>query len=237
MISQAARTAPGGIRIFPNTCAGEDLTAAENAISDASYLARAGMKAAASWAQPPFSMFFDPIQWTGHVVYGVLHRVMRAQEGGAGIGVTCQDFYGRCNTTAKAIKPAYSVQYSSREHMPQIVMCPAGLALPRDPEPCSEYPGGITLGWLMVHMMVHLKVVSGSRLIINDTGTSSAREVSEMVLMGQDTIVKASAYAHLGGWSYAVGLGGPRGPSEYRRKACLENLRKGDRDAMLASNP
>lgn len=239
-MSQAARTAPGGIRVIPNTCAGEDLTAAENAISDASYLAKAGMKAAASWTQPPFSMFFDQTQWTSHVVYGVLYRVMRAQEGGGvGVGVTCQDFYGRCNSTAKTtqITPAYSVQYPGQHRMPQIIMCPAGLALPRDPEPCTEYPGGITLGWLMVHMMVHLKVISGSRLTVNDTGTGIAREVTEMVLMGQDTIGKASAYAYLGGWSCAVGLGGPRRPPKHQRTTCLENLRKGDRDATIHSNP
>ena len=79
-------------------------------------------------------------------------------------------------------------EISSQNHMPQIIMCPVGLALPRVPELCTKYPGGITLDWLMVHMMVHLKVISDSRLASNDTETGTAREVTELVLLGPDTV-------------------------------------------------
>ena len=234
-ISTAQQTPSRGIQIIPNTCLGKDLFATENAILDASYLASAGMNAAASWRGPPFSMFFDPTRRNSHTVYGIFQRIMRAQQGSGGhIGVTCQDLFNHCNSSINSTKitPAYSVQYPSQHRMPQIIMCPAGLALPRDPEPCSENPGGISLGWLMVHVMVHLSVISGSALKINGLGNGTAREVTERVLMGKETIGNASAYAYLGDWSWACGLGGP--PWNQQRQ-CLENLRHGNRDASLPS--
>ena len=236
--TDAARVPFGGIKVVPDTCVGDDLKATQNAILDAGYLAKAGMIAAASWMKPPFSMFFDSTRWNSHKVHGVYQRIMRAEQGSGGhIGVTCKDSYNRCNSTTNlgGITPAYSVQWTTEHRMPQIILCPAGLALPRDPEPCSAYPSGITLGWLMVHMMVHLKVISGPMLTIEDVGTGTARDVTDRVLFGQETIGRASAYAYLGGWSAAVGLGGPRRPPWNQKRTCFENLRKGNRDARLPS--
>lgn len=75
-------------------------------------------------------------------------------------------------------------------------MRPAGLALPLDPEPCSEYPSEITLGWLMGHMRVHLKEISGPMLTIDDLGNGTARDGTASVSFGQETIGRANAYAY-----------------------------------------
>lgn len=224
-----------GIQVMLGTCKSEDLNIAESAIIDASRLASAGHYAATSYNKPPFNMFFDPTRENSYIVAAVFQRIIHAQQGLSSlIRVSCLDTYNRCNSSKKPqnIMPAYSVQFPNQHHAPEIVMCSAGLELPRDAEPCTEYPGGISLGWLMVHLMSSLSLISGSQLKINDTKTSTAREVMDQVLMGNETIGNANAYGYLGVWSWALGLGGS---PWYRRQTCLENARKGNPDATLWS--
>lgn len=224
-----------GIQVMPGTCEGKDLVAAESAIIDASRLASAGHYAAASYSKPPFIMFFDPTRENSYTVAAVFQRMIHAEQGLSSlIRVSCLDTYNRCNSSRKSgqIMPAYSVQIRNQHHAPEIVMCSAGLALPRDAEPCTEYPGGVSLGWLMVHLMSGLSLISGSQSKISDTKTGTAREVMDQVLMGNETIGNANAYGYLGVWSWALGLGGS---PWNRRQTCLENARKGDPDATLWS--
>lgn len=225
-------TANRGIQIMPGTCQGEDLLNAQNAILDASYLAGAGRYAAARFTDPPFNMFFDPTVQNSFDVAQVYRRILAAQQGATNrIGVFCRDIYNRCSSSdnQSSVVPAYSVQFPQKHRSPQIILCAKGLALPRDPEPCSDYPGGISLGWLMVHVMTSLSLISGSEPPINDVDIVTARKVMERVVIGQDTMGDANAYSYLGTWAWALGLGGP---PWNRRQTCLENAEKGYFDAM-----
>lgn len=222
-----------GIKIIPGTCQGKDLLKAEYAIIDASRLTSAGYFAAKTFNNTPFNMFFDPTPQNSFHVGTVYQRIMHSQQGrGSLIGVTCQDTYNRCNysMSENTTMPAYSAQFSSQHRALQIVLCSKGLALPRDPEPCSADPGRISLGWLMVHEMTGLSVISGSKLNISDLKIGTAREVMEKVLTGQETTEDADAYGYLGIWSWALGLGGPLWS---RRRQCLGNARRGNPDAAL----
>ena len=81
-----------GITIIPGKCAGAQLTAMQNAILDASYLAGAGLNAAADFSSLPFQYFFKGDQVTANTVAGVLRRVQQSQLGnGQLIGATCED--------------------------------------------------------------------------------------------------------------------------------------------------
>ena len=222
-----------GVQVIPGKCEGTDRRAAEGAILDASYIASAGYSAAINYQNPPFSMFFDSTPENSHTVANIYQRIMYAEQGKSNlIGVTCQDTYNRCNSSRRPEKilAAYSVQFSGQHRAPQVVMCPSGLALQRAPEPCASNPGGISLGWLMVHSMTSLNMISGTGLNISDSINDTAGDVMENVLMGQETINDANAYSYLAAWSWAVGLGGP--PWNGKLK-CLDNLHKGDRHATL----
>ena len=222
-----------GIQLIPGTCAGQDLVSAQNAILDASYLAGAGRYAATKFTDPPFNMFFHPILQNGHDVAQVYQRILTVHQGASNrINVFCQDKYNRCTSSDNQTKvvPAYSVQFPRQHQAPEIILCAKGLALPRDPEPCSDYPGGITLGWLMVHVMTTLSLISGSLPPISDVEIETARKVTERVARKQDTMRDSNAYSYLASWAWALGLGGvPRN----QRQMCLENAQKGYLDKML----
>ena len=222
-----------GIQIIPETCTGGDLISAQNAILDASYLAGAARYAAARFIDPPFNMFFNPTVQNGFDVAQVYQRILAAQQGASNrINVYCQDIYNRCTSSDNEtnVIPAYSVQYPQKHRAPHIILCAKGLALPRDPDPCTDYPGGISLGWLMVHVMTGLSVISGSEPPINDLEIDTARKVMERVVIGQDTMKDANAYSYLGSWAWALGLGGP---PWNQRQTCLENAEKGYFDEIL----
>ena len=221
-----------GIQIIPGTCQGEDLISVQNAILDVGYLAGAGRYAAARFIDPPFNMFFDPTVQNSFDVVQVYQRILAAQQGASNrIGVFCQDIYNRCSSSDNQSKvvPAYSVQFPQKHRAPQIILCAKGLALPRAPEPCSDYPGGISLGWLMVHVMTGLSLISGSQPPINDLEIDTARKVMQRVVIGQDTMGDANAYSYLATWAWALGLGGP---PWNRRHTCLENSQQGYFDVM-----
>ena len=222
-----------GIQIIPGACMGGDLLSAQNAILDASYLADAGRYAATKFTDPPFNMFFHPAVQNGLDVAQVYRRIIAAQQGVSNrINVYCQDIYNRCTSSNNQtnVVPAYSVQFPQNHRAPHIILCAKGLALPRDPDPCTDYPGGISLGWLMVHVMTGLSLISGAQPPINDLEIDTASKTMERVIIGQDTMKDANAYSYLGTCAWALGLGGS---PWNRRQTCLENAEKGHFDEIL----
>ena len=221
-----------GIQIVPGTCTGDDLVSAQNAILDAGSFASAGRYAAARFTDPPFNMFFSARMQDGFDVAQVYQRILDAQQGNSNrINVFCLDKYNRCDSSNNQtqVVPAYSAQFPQKHRAPEIILCAKGLALPRDPDPCTAYPGGVSLGWLMVHVMTGLSLISGSQPRINDQTIDTARKVMERVVIGQDTMGDANAYSYLGTWAWALGLGGP---PWNRRQTCLENAEQGYFDDM-----
>ncbi|KAL8876746.1 MAG: hypothetical protein Q9198_005112 [Flavoplaca austrocitrina] len=195
----------GGIRIEEGTCLGVQLQILQNAIQDASYLAAAGLEAASNFRSVPFDYFFKNDIQTAKDVGAVLQRIIDTQKGlGEPIYGTCKDHYKRCGNTdagytAQQLKPA--------GRPPVIVFCPVGLNLKRNPKPCTTRPGAISLGWLMVHQLVLVKSIAGTTWpIVDMDGPEMASEVAGRRIY-EDTTKLADAYAHLGSWSYDLGLG------------------------------
>jgi len=185
-----------GIVIIPGKCAGDQLTAMQNAILDASYLAGAGLNAASSFTSLPFSYFFAGNQDTANTVAGVLQRVQQAQLGnGQLIGATCEDVYNRCGPLRSKANGntliGYSAQIKNSLRAPIIVFCPTAFLLPRNPVPCTADPGTQTLGGLMLHEMTHIYQISGPDLDIEDLTTDTARVINQAVTSGTDTTLDA----------------------------------------------
>ncbi|MCJ1483696.1 hypothetical protein MMC06_003864, partial [Schaereria dolodes] len=89
---------PPGINIVPGQCTGSDLGAMQNAILDASYLAGAGLNAAASFTLLPWTYFFKSDIGVSTTVAAVYQRLIQSQLGqGQTIAATCQDRYSYCN--------------------------------------------------------------------------------------------------------------------------------------------
>ena len=221
-----------GISVIPGSCTGNSLSAIQNSILDASYLAGAGINAATSFTVNPFQYFFSGDIKTSTTVAGVYQRVIQSQQGNGNlIGATCFDQYNNCKTGATNI-PGYSAQASGRA--PIVVMCPAGLAFPRNPVPCTANPGTISLGWLMLHEMTHIYSISGPSLDIQDTTGESARDVQDSLDDGIDTTLDANAYGFCGSWSWDLGLGGP---PWNQQKTCLGNFPKGNFDTIPTFGP
>ncbi|KAL8737530.1 MAG: hypothetical protein Q9181_001582 [Wetmoreana brouardii] len=198
-----------GIQILRHTCTTSEITAVENAILDASYLAGAGLHAAESFTRLPFRFFFSDDIHAANIVAGVYHRVQRAQLGnGPLILVACEDLYDRCNSSTNPHRvPGYAAQFPAQHRSTRIIVCPVGLALTRNPTPCTERPGGMYLGWMMLRSLVYLSAISGFELT-KDDGMSAA-QIGAMVAKGQNTTKNADAIAFLGNWSWDLGLGGP----------------------------
>lgn len=185
-----------GIQIIPGKCTGDQLTAMQNAILDASYLAGAGLNAAASFTSLPFTYFFAGNQDTANSVAGVLQRVQQAQSGsGRLIGATCEDVYSRCGPLRSGRNGdtgiAYSAQLKGSGRAPIIVFCPTAFLLPRNPVPCTADPGTQTLGGLMLHEMTHIYEIAGPDLDIQDLTIDTARSINQAVISGQDMTLDA----------------------------------------------
>ncbi|KAL8662778.1 MAG: hypothetical protein Q9168_008200 [Polycauliona sp. 1 TL-2023] len=196
----------GGIRIETSGCAGVQQQILQNAILDASYLAAAGLEAASNFREVPFSYFFDSDIANSQTVGAVLQRVIDAQRGkGEKIYATCKDRFNKCDN----MNAGYTAQYSKpANHPPLIVICPVGLSLKRNPKPCTTQAGNISLGWFLLHQLVIVQSIAGPTWpIIDLPGSEVARVVREKVVAGEDTTKLADAYAHLGSWSYDLGLG------------------------------
>ena len=61
----------------------------------------------------------------------------------------------------------------------------------------------------MLHTMVTTHTISAPPKEIVETESETARSVQEALRNGKDTTRIADAYAHLGSWSWDMGLGGP----------------------------
>ncbi|KAL8851137.1 MAG: hypothetical protein Q9221_003940 [Calogaya cf. arnoldii] len=195
-----------GIIIEAGACPGQQLETVRNAVIDASYLAAAGLSAASSFRQLPFTYFFKSNLGTAKEVGAILQRVVDAQKGlGEPIYVTCQDKYKNCDGT----NAGYTAQHLKPSGIPaKLVLCPLGLSLRRNPKPCTARPGAITLGWLMLHNLVLVKSIAGPTFpIIDMQGAETASEVRKKLVYNEDTTKLADAYAHLGSWSYDLGFG------------------------------
>ena len=213
-----------GLRILREYCVGSDMAKVYNAVLDASYLAGAGINAATSFSEVPFSYFFKSDIITSNKVASLYDRVIQAQRGsGALIGISCTDSLRHCDNSDKSITPSYSMQPPGQA--PIIVLCSLTMALPRNPVPCTQLPGLVSLGWIMLHSLVHIKSISGadediSLDVLDQTG-DTARDVGNAVRRGQDTTTDAKAYSYLGSYSWDLGLGGP---PWNQQKVCLKNF-------------
>ena len=218
----------GGIEVVTvssGECTQDQIATLNTAILDASYLAGAALNAAANFTELPFRYFFKGDLQTANTVAGVYRRVQYSQRGGGNlIWVACRDILNSCES-GSLINPAYIAQGTTAA--PVIVFCPAGLALSRNPVPCTQTPGAISLGWVMLHEMIHAASISGPDLEIYDTTGETPRDVQDALNDGKDTTLDASSYAHLGTWAWDMGLGGP---PWNQRMTCLQNFPKGQFD-------
>ncbi|KAI4105460.1 MAG: hypothetical protein L6R37_002723 [Teloschistes peruensis] len=204
-----------GIQILKETCSSEDVIIIENAILDASRLAGAGLAAATKPTDLPFKFFFPDDLESANEVARVYRRVQQLQQG---------------DGPQSLCIAGYSEQDPTEHRAGRIVMCPLGLALNRNPEPCSQRPGSIFLGWLMLRLLAFLNAVSQFGAPANRGASETAAQIGAMVSKGVNTTHNANALAFLGSWSWDLGLGGP--PWNQRR-TCLRRFVHGAFDANL----
>ncbi|KAL8857912.1 MAG: hypothetical protein Q9178_005531 [Gyalolechia marmorata] len=211
----------GGIAVDASACPGQLLELMRLAILDASYLAQAGIHAAANFDEIPFAYFFDNDIGTANTVAAVLGRVVEVQQRrGLQILATCEDKLNRCTPR----NGGYTAQHPNNFTL--LVVCPHGLRLPRNPKPCDARPGAISLGWLMLHQLVTVKSIAGPAFPIRDASAYTARTMRNLLLRGEDTTKLADAYAHLGSYSYDLGLN----PQPWGVEPCRRHFYQGQFD-------
>lgn len=215
-----------GLQLLPGECNGPQLSAMETAIQDASLLANAAINAAANFTAEPFNYFFKSDLQTATTVTGVLSRVQSAlQEKGDLINATCTDTYRQCRRSVEHL----ILGYTAHTEPPLIVLCALGLQLPRNPTPCTDSsPGTISLGFIFLHEMTHVRHISGPGLMIEDVTGRSPRDVQDALKAGVKTTEDANAYAHLGSMAWDLGLGGKAGSG---RGSCLGDFERADFDS------
>jgi len=228
------RQVRSGIQLVSdNGCSIPDAAKLSTAILHASYLAGAALNAASKFGDIPFNYFFPANFATASKVAGVMGRVIQSQSGqGQPIGITCKDLRKRCVGTRGQVSPLVTPAYVMQAvgYHPTIVFCPAGLTLPTNPEPCSQPPGTVSIGWDLLHEMVHVQSISGPGLDIFDETGDLAIHVGNAVKAGKDTTTDANAYSYLGTWSWDLGLGGQPWNEQ---KTCLDKFPTG----KFTSNP
>ena len=154
----------------------------------------------------------------------MLRRVVNSQKGyGSSIGASCKDEINQCPSG----RAGYTEQAPDAGKRQLIVFCPLGLSLRQNPTPCTADPGAISLGWLMLLHMTQLASISGSALEILPAPTEMARNVHDSLEAGNDTTLLSDAFAHLGSYSWDLGLGGP---PWNQKKTCLEKFWGGQFD-------
>ncbi|KAI4194919.1 MAG: hypothetical protein LQ350_007495 [Teloschistes chrysophthalmus] len=201
----------GRVEITRDSCPGQDFIKVRNGLNEAFYLAEAGRQAASHFMEPPFSYFFQSNGETATAVGSVYTRVQKALIGQGGrVRITCIDHYHACEEPGGRHRLAYTMAYANKRLKPRILMCPAGLLLPRLAQPCTELPGDrpFTMGSLMLHELIQVKSIAGERPVVEGSSTT-AREVNDEVKASRDTTVNALAYSLLGLWAADLGLGGP----------------------------
>ena len=222
------RQAQKGLQVVSGKCTGSQLLVVQNAIRDAGLLVSAAITATAEFEEVPFAYFFKDDIKTANDVAGVFRRMQAALQGqGSLIGLSCDDLYHSCGVGPQSVQASYSAQWHdpSSTRAPVIVLCPFGLKLQRNAIPCTGNPGTISLGWLIIHTLSHIYSISGPDKVIVDSVGESARHVHYDLAGGKDTTMISNAYAHLGSWSYDVGLGGS--PDTH----CLSSFWRGRFDA------
>ncbi|KAI4259520.1 MAG: hypothetical protein LQ352_000707 [Teloschistes flavicans] len=183
-----------GIQMLKETCSSKDVITIENAMLNASHLAGAGLAAATNPTDLPFKFFFGKDLESVNEVVTVYCRVQELQHGnGPLIVVSCRDFYFRCHGPRNPYAlQGYASQTPTRHRSGQIVMCPLGLALDRNPPPCSQFPSFSHFG------------------VPPDRGVSqTAAQIGAMVSEGVNTTHNDNALACIASWSWDLGPGGP----------------------------
>lgn len=198
----------GGTRVVNGGgCDAAGLQTMSNAIFQAGLLAQAGLNAAANFSAPPFSFFFKPDPATANKVASVLTAALNSANGNGDLtAVSCVDTVVTPNYCAIHTDNAAYVATSNGLHFPTIVVCPDSMGWPLNGVPCQPTvkPGVISIGWLMLHEMVHVADPA-----IGDAEGYSARAVRVNLLKGIDSTKDANAYAYLGSFAWDLGLGGP----------------------------
>ncbi|KAI4234092.1 MAG: hypothetical protein LQ352_008193, partial [Teloschistes flavicans] len=192
------------IEITHDSCHGSDFVKVRDAINDAYLLTGSSLEAASNFGEPPFSYFFKADSETATRVAGIYSRVHQALRGQGGqTRVTCSDFYNACEEADGRKRLAYTMEYAARRLPPLVIICPAGLQLPRLAKPCTIDAGDrpLTLGSMMLHELIHLQSNSGGDAVV-DGPSMTPREIHDDMKTGKDTSLNALAYSLLGTWAW-----------------------------------
>lgn len=212
------------IEITHDSCHGSDFVKVRDAINDAYLLTGSSLEAASNFGEPPFSYFFKADSETATRVAGIYSRVHQALRGQGGqTRVTCSDFYNACEEADGRKRLAYTMEYAARRLPPLVIICPAGLQLPRLAKPCTIDAGDrpLTLGSMMLHELIHLQSNSGGDAVV-DGPSMTPREIHDDMKTGKDTSLNALAYSLLGTWAWDLGLHGPP------QRPCSEDFANGN---------
>ncbi|KAI9697090.1 MAG: hypothetical protein M1836_005052 [Candelina mexicana] len=205
-----------GINLIPASCAPASITAINKALNSTVELAQAAINAASNFSSAPFNRFFLPDPGNATFVAEGMRRVIHTIGGhGVSVGITCWDLSELCNTGRKIL--AYALP--SNTSLPIIVYCPAGLAHPLNPPPCTRPPGLPTVSLITLHEFWHLGQISGTGYSLQDEGYS-AGDAMAAVAAGNDSSNNAQAYALLGSFSYDLGLQNV----DAGGRTCVENI-------------
>lgn len=112
--------------------------------------------------------------------------------------------------------------------LPLIIICPGGLLFPPNPLLCSACPGTLTIDYLVLHKLVHVRSILGLCLEIEDHLGYWALDIGNAVKAGRDTTTEANAYTFLGLWAWDLGF-----RLDLPTKTCLDWFSTG----QFAANP
>lgn len=217
-----------GVQIIPGGCEGEQLKAMETAIVDANFLAAAAINAAVSFTSPPFNYFFKGDVETSKTVTGALQQVQSAlQKKGPQVNVTCTDTYRQCRRSVTRLILGYNRHAPAPENESEVHLCALGLGLSTNPKPCTEDPGAVSLGFILLHELMHVRQISPPGLRIEDLSGRTAQSVNDALIAGRNTTLDGNAYSFMGSMAWDMGLGGK--PSK-ERVTCLQNFENGKFD-------
>ena len=205
-------------------CTGQGLTAAQNGVNDASYLAVAGQNAvdhpsypgAVASALTPLSIWFG----SGYATYSanikrIYGLIQNAADGNFSptIGVHCADLSSACDPTTLGYQ-----HYNGNG--PFIVVCPLGYSLQRNHWPCTGIAGtessgsGHSIGGLIIHESTHVSELTGYNLWPRDaSGTPEVYgaypSLNLAATQGSPAAVNnPTNWEYMASYSWDTGLGG-----------------------------